>query len=211
MVEGVTSGPASPPEPTPAPVAPVADPAALAVPVVPGANLAAPVAPVAPVADPAPVSAPEAYTDFTLPEGVEMNAAALEAFAPMAKDMGLSQEQAQKLVTMDAERQVQANQAFQQEVQDTIDEWRETTKTDATIGGVNLDKSRAHTRVFLNKFASPALLELLDTTGLGNHLEFIRLCDAAGAAMGEDGVSPGGLNTPAPKTTAQLFYPNQPV
>ncbi len=162
-------------------------------------------------ADDAPTGAPETYETFSLPEGMEMNNAQLEVFLPIAKDLNLTQEQAQKLVSLDAEQKVAAAQAQQQATDDMLDEWRETTKTDPEIGGANLQQSLAHTNTFLNKFASPALRQLLDDTGVGNNIEVIRLFATAGKAMGEDGViGHGGVN-PAKKSHAELLYPNQPI
>ena len=40
--------------------------------------------------------APETYADFTLPEGVELDTALLTDAAPLFKELGLTQEQAQK-------------------------------------------------------------------------------------------------------------------
>ena len=228
----ISGAPAAPAlAPVAAPAAPVVDPnaapapapAAPAVPVVdPNAALAAPPAGTpAPdgtpgkaedgTADDAPTGAPETYETFSLPDGMEMNTAQLEVFLPLAKDLDLTQEQAQKLVSLDAEQKVAAAQAQQQATDDMLDEWRETTKTDPEIGGANLPQSLAQVNTFLNKFASPALRQLLDDTGVGNNIEVIRLFSAAGKAMGEDGVIGRGGSSSTPKTTAQLLYANQEV
>ena len=221
MVEPVVAPVApvvAPVEPVVAPVAPVVDPAALVAPVVaPVEPVVAPVDPAASVdpaapADPdAPTGAPEAYETFTLPEGMEMNNEQLEVFLPIAKDLNLTQEQAQKLVSLDAAQKVAAAQAQQQATDDMLDEWRETTKTDEALGGANLPQSLAHVNTFLNKFGTPALRQLLDDSGVGNHIEAIRLFAAAGKAMGEDGVIGSGPVISAKKSHEQLLYPNQPI
>lgn len=41
---------------------------------------------------------PETYADFELPEGFEMDAAALEEFMPLAKSLGMTQEAAQQAI-----------------------------------------------------------------------------------------------------------------
>ena len=162
-------------------------------------------------ADDAPTGAPETYETFSLPDGMEMNTAQLEVFLPIAKDLNLSQEQAQKLVSLDAQQKVAAAQAAQQATDDMLDEWRETTKTDEVLGGANLPQSLAHVNTFLNKFGTPALRQLLDDSGVGNHIEAIRLFAAAGKAMGEDGVIGRGPVNPAKKSHEQLLYPDQKV
>ncbi len=140
-----------------------------------------------------------------------MNDAELATFLPMAKDLDLTQEQAQKLVALDAQQKIAGQQAREQETADMMDEWRDTTRNDAELGGANLQQTLAHTSTFLNKFASPALRQLLDDSGVGNHIEAIRLFSAAGKAMGEDGVIQGGVVNPTKKTHEQLLYPNQEV
>jgi len=59
---------------------------------------------------------PEAYSDYTLPEGFAIDKAETEKFNGLAKDLGLSQEKAQKLVdyyagTVQGAQQAQAQQA----------------------------------------------------------------------------------------------------
>ena len=202
---------------TPAPAAPVVDPNAppAAAPVV---DPAAPAAPGTPdpgkdgTADDPVTGAPETYETFSLPEGMEMNTAQLEVFLPLAKDLNLTQEQAQKLVSLDAAQKVAAAQAQQQATDDMLDGWRDETKADETLGGANLPQTLAHVNTFLNKFGTPELRQFLDESGAGNRLDVIRLFANAGKAMGEDGVTGrGGLVAPAAKTHAQLLYPNQPV
>ena len=52
-----------------------------------------------PAAEPKPGSAaPESYTDFSVPEGHTLDAAAIESATPLFRELGLSQDQAQKLV-----------------------------------------------------------------------------------------------------------------
>ncbi len=140
-----------------------------------------------------------------------MDNAQLEVFLPLAKDLDLTQEQAQKLVSLDAAQKVAAAQAQQQATDDMLDGWRDETKADETLGGANLPQTLAHVNTFLNKFGTPELRQLLDDTGVGNNIQAIRLFAAAGKAMGEDGVVGRGVNSPAQKTTAQLLYENQPV
>ncbi len=205
------AGAAAPVEDTPAPAAPVEGAVA------PAPVEGTPAAPVAPTPDAAatpeadaPVGAPEAYTEFTLPEGMTVDTTALEAFVPVAKELGLSQEQAQKLVGLQT-AQVQAQEQAQQEQwAATQDEWRGATRADPEIGGVNLNQSLAHVNTFLSKFGTPELRELMDTSGMGNRVEVIRMLAAAGKAMGEDSLVSGGTTPPA-RTLEQRLLPNQAV
>lgn len=157
-------------------------------------------------ADPASTEVPETYAEFTVPEGMEVNKDALEAFLPVAKDLKLTQDQAQKLVNLQtahetamAEQQITAWENVQTE-------WREATKVDQEIGGTNLQKTMSDSARFLGKFATPELRDLLDRTGVGNNVEFIRLFAAAGNAMGEDNLVSGRSVSAPRKTQAEILY-----
>lgn len=144
-----------------------------------------------------------------MPEGMVVNETALAAFAPVAKGLNLTQAQAQELVTLQTAQVQAAAQAQVEQWQSTQDEWREAAKADAEIGLTNFNQSIAHTATFLNKFGTPALVKLLDDTGVGNHVEFIRLFAAAGKAMGEAGITSGNPPGGSDLTAAQVLYPNQ--
>lgn len=177
-----TAAPAAAPAATPAP-APTAAPAPTPAPT------AAPAA--APKADDKPAGAPEAYTDFTLPEGVQTDAAAMDAFKATAKELGLTQEDAQKLVTMQA-----------QQVATQVTGWQEATKADKEIGGDKLPENLATAKRALEAFGSPELTAMLDRTGLGYHPEVIRAFYRVGQAISQDGFVPGrrGSGTPTPQS-----------
>lgn len=145
-----------------------------------------------------------------MPEGMVVNETALAAFSPLAKEMNLTQDQAQKLVNIQTEQIAAAEAAQVEQWQTTQDEWRETSKNDPLIGGTNFQATMGHVKTFLNKFANPAMLELLDDTGVGNNVEVIRLFAAAGKAMGEGNIAPGNPAPPGGQLTqAQILYPDQ--
>ena len=60
-----------------------------------------------------PGKAPDKYADFKAPEGVTLNKDAIDAAVPIFKELGLSQDQAQKLVELQAKREVDAAKAPQ--------------------------------------------------------------------------------------------------
>jgi len=150
--------------------------------------------------------APENYADFELIDGQEMDTAMLEAFSPEFKKLGLTQEQAQGLVTIQA-GMVQAGQqaqidAFSQQ----NEEWATAAKTDKEYGGDKFDESVSFAQKAVETFGTPELKEALDSTGLGNHPELIRLMNRVGRALGED-VPGGGSNLTSEKDQASLMYP----
>ena len=144
-----------------------------------------------------------------MPEGVEVDAAAMELFTPLAKELNLSQEQAQKLVDYDnARAQAQADASWA-EWNATQTEWRDATKTDKEIGGAAMNDTIGHAKSFLTQFGTPALTEALEATGMGNHPEVVRAFARAGKAMAEDSFVIGAGGPGGPKTHESILYPNQ--
>lgn len=66
--------------------------------------------------EPTKQEAPENYEDFTFPEGVDVDENLLGEFTPIAKELGLSQDGAQKMVGMYANHIATQVQAFEQDM-----------------------------------------------------------------------------------------------
>lgn len=153
-------------------------------------------------ADPAkPQGAPEAYADFTVPEGYEFSGELAEDFKAVAKELNLSQEQAQRLIDLDMKRLQSSGDALQQ----ASAEWTESAKSDKEFGGDKLPENISLAKKALDTFGTPELRNLLEETGLGNHPEIIRAFYRAGKAISEDGFIAGGGN-PSRKSDARSLY-----
>ncbi|WP_442801396.1 peptidase [Serratia rubidaea] len=126
-------------------------------------------------------AAPEKY-EFSAPEGQELDANALSVFEPIAKELGLSQEQAQKLVDIYPQLQQQQADAWSKQVAD----WGEQVKADKEIGGDNFNASVGAAQRALDQFGNPELREYLEASGLGNHPALVRFCAKVGKSMAED-------------------------
>jgi hypothetical protein len=140
---------------------------------------------------------------FELPEGMALDAKASEQFTEIAKDLKLPQDAAQKLVSLYAS-QLQAQQEVHAE---TVKGWAETVKTDKELGGDHLPATMAAAQKVMATFATPALKDYLDTTGLGNHPELVRFVAKISKALSEDTFVRGG-NTTVKGDPAQAMYPN---
>jgi len=149
---------------------------------------------------------PVSYDDLQAPEGTTFNAQALGDFKALAKDMGLSKDNAQKLANLG----VQAVQAHQAEMAEAIQQeqakWEATSRADKEFGGDKLDESLSLANHALATFATPEMLTLLKESKLGNHPEFIRTFVRVGRAISEDSLVKG-TTKPAVKD-ARNFYPN---
>lgn len=145
--------------------------------------------------------APEAYEDFKMPEGMELDTVALEAAAPVFKDLNLTQDQAQKLIDLQAASMQKAGETQQEAWTKTVTDWATETKENKEYGGEHLNENLALAKSALDKLGTPELRELVDSTGIGNQLEFAKFCTAVGKAIGEDTVLLGkssGMDTREP-------------
>ena len=145
---------------------------------------------------------PETY-DLKMPEGVELDQAAAAEFTAIAKELKLDQAAAQKLADVGAkmaQRQVEAHAKL-------VESWAEQVKTDNEIGGDKLAENLGIARKALEAFGTPALRDVLNATGIGNHPEVIRAFYKVGKAISEDrfvaGAPKGGTDDPAKK-----LFPN---
>lgn len=144
-------------------------------------------------------AAPEKY-EFAAPEGQELDANALSVFEPIAKELGLTQEQAQKLVDIYPQIQQQQAEAWSKQVAD----WGEQVKADKEIGGDKFTASVGLAQRALDQFGNPELREYLQASGLGNHPALVRFCAKVGKSMAEDSfVVP---NQGGQRSTADLLY-----
>lgn len=156
----------------------------------------------------APEGAPEAYEDFTTPEGVQLDPAVAEEFKGLAKDLGLSQEKAQKVADVIA-KQTQAFTVGQTaEVQRVNAGWITETQNDKEIGGDKLPETLAAAKAAMEATTTPQLRELLKRTGLGNNVEVIRhFAKIAPAYMADKHVPGGAAPGGSTKTAAERLYP----
>jgi hypothetical protein len=148
---------------------------------------------------------PEAY-DLKMPDGVELDAKALEQFTPVLKDLGLNNEQAQKLTDVYAAMQ----QAQGEQWAETQNGWVKAARTDKEFGGDKFDASVSKARGVLDKFGTSELKEALTFSGMGNHPEVIRFMTRVAGAISED--DPVGNEAPAGQRTkdhAEILYPQK--
>lgn len=155
--------------------------------------------------DEAKQGAPEKY-EFKAIEGVTLDNAVVDQFSEVARELNLPQEAAQKILDKMAPaiagRQAESLTALKAD-------WLEQAKTDKEYGGAKFDENLAMVAKARDAFAQPALRELLDKTGLGNHPEVIRWFYKAGKAISEDKmVTNDNSNAETPRDTASVLFPN---
>ncbi len=155
-----------------------------------------------------PEGAPEKY-EFTPAEGQQLDAAALEQFEPIARELNLTNDQAQKMVDLYGSQILPMVQKQQAEAwQLTTEQWAADVKADKEIGGDKLTANIGVAQRALDTFGTPDLKEYLNSTGLGNHPGLIKFCVKVGQAMSEDKVVTGGHDGGS-NDLVSAFYPKK--
>ncbi|WP_105668961.1 peptidase [Cronobacter dublinensis] len=153
-----------------------------------------------------PEGAPEKY-ELTAGEGVELDAAAVKEFEPIARELNLSNEQAQKLVDVYASKILPlVNQQQLAAWQKQGEEWQAAIKADKEIGGDKLTSSISAAQRAIDQFGTPELKEYLEASGLGNNPALVRFCVQVGKAMSEDNMVTGGNQ--GQRSAAEVLYGN---
>lgn len=124
---------------------------------------------------------PEKY-EIKLPDGIEMDETALESFSPLFKEMGLSNEKAQKLTDAYVELRKSEMKAYS----DQVEKWKSDAKSDAEYGGRAFKENAGLASKAMNEVFSDKTIALLDSVGFTSHPELIRDLWKLGTRMGDD-------------------------
>jgi antitoxin component of RelBE/YafQ-DinJ toxin-antitoxin module len=169
--------------------------------------------------------APDTYAAFTAPENYTIDAKLLEQATPLFKELGLTQDQAQKLVDIQVARELALAKAPQDAYAATRADWQAKVKADAEISAYSKDGKTGTdaVKIDIGKAINtlPADLqasfrEAMDITGAGDHPAFVKAMWKFAQAIGEGkpvsgaGPSPAGQTAPGakPPSAAQAMYPN---
>lgn len=149
-----------------------------------------------------PEGAPESYQPFEV-EGQQLAQEQIEGFATTARELGLSQENAQKMLSA----MVPTARKFL--VDDLVvksKQWAEDTRNDPEIGGAHFNENMGLATAAYKRYATPELKQILTNSGLGNHPEVIRLFCRLGKEMRQDTGVSGSASAPAQGRRRR--YPN---
>lgn len=171
--------------------------------------------------------APEAYTEFKAPEGTTLDPKAIEAATPIFKELGLTQEAAQKLVNLQAAREADVAKAPKATYDALRQTWRSEVTADKDISAYSVDGKSGIDAVKVDIGRALATLDpklasdfrqAMDLTGAGDNPAFVkafwRLSQSVveGRPVSGRGPSPLGQKAPGakPPSAAQALYPNLP-
>ena len=147
----------------------------------------------------------EAAWDFrsVVPEGMQYDEASASAYSAIAKEIGLTGEQAQKLAAYGMQYAHDGISAMREAQAQQIAGWAEQTKKEL---GSEFDATvrRAGTGIEAIERSIPGIRQALNETGAGNRIELVRAFALVGQLVGEDNFR--GFGTAAAATTTK--YPN---
>ena len=151
-------------------------------------------------------TAPEKYEPFNFGENQAIDPTSIEQFSTAAREAGLSQEQAQKVLDSLAPSVATKLRA---DLVRQAGEWLKASEADPEFGGAAFEANKGIAVGAYQKLATPELREILNNSGLCNHPEVIRLFYRIGKMTSQDsGVK--GAPTPRDNGFADM-YPNSPM
>lgn len=144
-------------------------------------------------------------------QAVEIDPALLETATPVLKDLGLTNDQANKVASLVP----QVQQRFMQQQADdfaaTKTQWAKEASEDSEIGGKNWKQTQTLAAKALDHFGAPAdsdFRKLLNETGLGNHPVMIKMFRNVGAALSEETTFAQGDGRVGKADRLSTLYPN---
>lgn len=177
--------------------------------------------PVTPEPKPDAPVVPEAYADFKAPDNYTIDPKTIEAATPIFKELGLTQDQAQKLVTFHTEQLLAAAKGPQDAYAATRTEWQTKTQADTEMKSYGFDKVKTDIGRALDSLGAPDLVKdfkaAMDITGAGDHPAFVKAMWKLSQFVGEgkhvSGAGPSRAGQIAPGKSekpdlAHALYPN---
>lgn len=147
------------------------------------------------------------YERFTLPEGFEYDDGKVSEFTALARELNLTQEQAQKLVDLHVRHWL----GFEEQTRAQGEAWSKQAMEDPEFGGQKFTQSLRDANRFVSVFGGEGLRRALDATGAGNHPEIFKAFARAGRLLGEDqlatGTSAAGARGGTFADLANTLYP----
>jgi len=145
---------------------------------------------------------PEKY-EFKLPEGITLDQVTLDKVSPVFKEIGLSNEKAQKMV--DAYIGIQKAQTESQET--AFNKFVEDSKNETIEAlGANYKQEMAFAAKVKERYLSKETMEKLNASGLANDKDLISDLIKIGRDISEDKLVEGKRGEVKPKSPADVIY-----
>lgn len=148
--------------------------------------------------------------DLQAPKGSLLDAEAVKGIEAFATEQKLSPEQAKALLAREDEtaevkaEKVQAQLAARSEAQ------KAAALADPEFGGAKFVENSELAKRAADRFASPTLRKWLESTGLSNDVEVLRMFAKMGRAMQDDKFVDGSKTVPAKSRTLEDVFTPKP-
>jgi hypothetical protein len=150
---------------------------------------------------------------------VDLDPALVDAATPVFKELGLGNEQANKIAALIPTVQQRMAEQQNDEFAKTKADWAKQTQNDEEIGGKNWKETKGLVGKALDHFVGgpeknedgtykSGFRQLLEDTGLTNHPDMARMLRAVGAGLSEDGVFARGDGKVEKKSREEVLYPD---
>lgn len=146
---------------------------------------------------------------LTAPEGLQLDAELVTAATPVFRDIGLNDEQANKLLPLVPRIEERVIGALHDEFTATKTTWEKQARSDKEIGGSKWNESMSLAARALNAggaLPGSEVRKLLDDSGLGYHPTMIRLFRNIGQRLKAAGVGGTAIETRLNKL--KVLYPD---
>lgn len=167
---------------------------------------------------------PDKYEGLQLPKDSKLDPKLVERTAATARTLGLSQENAGKLLDSLAQEVTSHAEARVKEITDAyapggkgwtdvVEKWNADALADPNVGNGKpevLEQKKTQATKVAAKFGDQAFVDLLKNDPMGSHPAVIRFLSNIYTAMGEKAmVMPSGGGDTTPKKTSELMYPKK--
>jgi len=141
----------------------------------------------------------------TWPEDVPVRGEAQQAFLALASQLSLTNEQAQQLVDLESNFARLSRKEAEENTQREHARWAQKTKD---FYGPKWEEAVSRAVRAADEFGGAELRQLLEESGLGNHLVIVRTFNEIGKRISEDTSAAGISNAQGDKTFAEALYGN---
>lgn len=158
----------------------------------------------APSAEAKPAS--EVKYELKLPDGSPLDPGIISDLTTFAKEKGIAPEIAQAIL----EKQHAATQGYAERINKEFEaqkkQWVAQVQGDKEIGGEAFKGNVEIAHRALKAFASDEFVSILESTGLGNHPELVRVFYRIGKQMADDKLVTGSAPGGGKKSPSELLY-----
>jgi hypothetical protein len=151
----------------------------------------------------------EVKYDLKIADGSKLSTEEVDKIVAYAKEQGLSQEAAQKLLDSQNEIVSKFESERMDEFKQTVDEWKTQAQKDPEYGGAEFTRNVELAKRVVSRYGSQEFAQALDESGFGNHPELLRVFVRIGQAMGEDRLVTSATGGGSQKTLEDIFYGNK--